>query len=622
MQIKLMKQKLFFTIFFTSILLFSLQAKVSYRYFVDLKNVNNDKLSVKLLPEINLDVVEFCFPAMIPGTYAIYNFGRFVSELKIIAKDGSLMNSIKLDVNRYQIVNAKNIYSISYSVEDSWDTKDTSNIVFEPAGTSFDLERNFIINTHGIFGYFDGMTKDSIEVEITKPVGFYGSTGLSGVEFGVAKDLFHVLDYHELVDSPIMYNLPDTATIDVGGAKVLISVFSPNKKITSPFVVRTIESILKAQQNYLGGTLPVNKYAFLFYFNDVPTMSRSSGALEHSYSSMYVLPEMDSISLEQTIKDVAAHEFFHIVTPLNIHSYEVGDFNFSKPQMSMHLWMYEGMTEYAAHHVQVKEALISVDEYLQNIQEKMLESQDNFNDTLAFTLLSKLCLDKYKSQYNNVYAKGALIGMCLDILLREESQGRYGTQSLMKDLSKKYGKNNSFVDKDLFTEIEKLTSKEIRFFLDTYVAGNKKLPYEQIFRKCGILYSYKKIENEISLGGIEIGYNPVTSRLLVLSTVDQNLFGKKMGYKENDELVSFNGTKLNISNVKDIIIGFLTTAKEGDKCEVEVSRKNKMGKEKVKKLKAKVIRCSTVYRNDLKIDTNATDKEINTFKSWLGLSDE
>lgn len=72
----------------------------------------------------------------------------------------------------------------------------------------------------------------------------------------------------------------------------------------------------------------------------------------------------------------------------------------------MHLWMYEGMTEYAAHHVQVKEALISVDEYLQNIQEKMLESQDNFNDTLAFTLLSKLCLDKYKSQYNNVYAKG------------------------------------------------------------------------------------------------------------------------------------------------------------------------------------------------------------------------
>lgn len=53
-----------------------------------------------------------------------------------------------------------------------------------------------------------------------------------------------------------------------------------------------------------------------------------------------------------------------------------------------------------------------------------------------------------------------------------------------------------------------------------------------------------------------------------------------MGYKENDELVSFNGTKLNISNVKDIIIGFLTTAKEGDKCEVEVSRKTKWAKRK------------------------------------------
>lgn len=74
--------------------------------------------------------------------------------------------------------------------------------------------------------------------------------------------------------------------------------------------------MLIAQKDYLGGELPVEKYAFLFYFMSGSSLSGSSGALEHSYSSFYVLPEYDSLSMQQQLRDVAAHEFFHIVTPL------------------------------------------------------------------------------------------------------------------------------------------------------------------------------------------------------------------------------------------------------------------------------------------------------------------
>jgi len=41
----------------------------------------------------------------------------------------------------------------------------------------------------------------------------------------------------------------------------------------------------------------------------------------------------------------------------------------------------------------------------------------------------------YKDQYINVYQKGALIGMCIDILMREASNGNRGILSLMKELS-------------------------------------------------------------------------------------------------------------------------------------------------------------------------------------------
>jgi predicted metalloprotease with PDZ domain len=39
----------------------------------------------------------------------------------------------------------------------------------------------------------------------------------------------------------------------------------------------------------------------------------------------------------------------------------------------------------------------------------------------------------YKDQYINVYQKGSLIGMCLDIIIREK-QGRKGILDLMQNL--------------------------------------------------------------------------------------------------------------------------------------------------------------------------------------------
>jgi predicted metalloprotease with PDZ domain len=89
--------------------------------------------------------------------------------------------------------------------------------------------------------------------------------------------------------------------------------------------------------NILGGELPIDKYAFLFYFTDKPSLSGASGALEHSYSSFYFLPEADTSAIAQEVRDVAAHEFFHIVTPLSIHSKEIGEFDFNNPKMSKHL---------------------------------------------------------------------------------------------------------------------------------------------------------------------------------------------------------------------------------------------------------------------------------------------
>ncbi len=598
----------------------------NYRYYINLTKVVNDKISVQLTPPtITQNEIEFSFPAMVPGTYEVYNFGRFISNFKVTGKNGAVIKVTKSDANTYKISPATAIDKITYDVDDTWDKTDLPDtkdkIVFEPGGTNFEDGKNFAINTHSMFGFIRGMLNKNFILEFEKPKGFYPATGLSDIQLGDTKDVISVFDYHDLVDSPIMYSLPDTSTVLVANTKVLVANYSPNKKINARYIASTLKELLNAQKDFLGGELPVSKYAFLFYFIDRATLSGASGALEHSYSSFYVLPEYDSTSLQQEIRDVSAHEFFHIVTPLNIHSKEIGDFDFSNPKMSEHLWLYEGMTEYSAHLAQTKGGITDIDKLISTMMQKYDNSITSYNDTMSFTYMSKHVLEeKIHTQYSNVYEKGAVIGMCLDILLRHYSDGKYGTQNLMKDLATKYGKHKSFNDEDLFNDIEKFTYPEIGAFLRKYVAGTTPLPMAEVLDKIGIDFSKETITYEFSLGNADLNYNETTNRLYVESIDNLDEFGKALGFKKGDELSRINGKEIKIESLKEMINNYYETLKEGDKVTIEIYRpKGKKGKYKIKELSAVAKKMKTVRKNQIGLKKQLSDKQKQTLRAWVGL---
>lgn len=597
-----------------------------FRYLVDLTKVNNDKISVQLImPDLPQTVLDFAFPAMVPGTYEVYDFGRFISNLKATGKNGATIKVEKIDVNTYRLTPGNLVEKITYDVDDTWDKTDLPNtkekIIFEPGGTNFEADKNFSINTHSMFGYFKGLTARNFVIEFTKPKGFYPSTGLSDIKLGETKDVISVFDYHDLVDGPIMYTQPDTTSVMVAKTKVLVSVYSPNKKINSRFIASTLRELLNVQKDYLGGELPVSKYAFLFYFMDKPSLSGSAGALEHSYSSFYTLQEFDSTSIQQQIRDVAAHEFFHIVTPLNIHSKEIGEFDFNFPQMSRHLWLYEGMTEYAAHHAQAKGGITDLDQLLNTMMEKYQNSIDRFNDTMSFTYMSKHVLEeRIHTQYGNVYEKGAVIGMCLDILLRHYSEGKYGTQNLMKDLATKYGKNKSFNDEDLFHDIERFTYPEIAEFLRQHVSGTRPLPMKEVMNKIGLEFEKEKVSYDFTFGGPSLNYNESTRRLFVDGIEDMDEFGKALGYKIGDEIYKLNGKEMVIEQAKDVVSEYYKSLKEGDKVIIEVYRpKRRKGKFKKIELTAVARKVKVVRYNQLSLMKDVTEEQGATLKSWMGL---
>lgn len=589
----------------------------SYRFSIDLTKISGDKLPVELFtPAISSDNIVYNMPAIVPGTYEISDYGRFLSEFKAYDKNGNKLKANQLDKNRWQILDAKQLYRITYRVEDTWDTEQDGEAIFEPGGTNFQADSNFVLNTFGLCGYFDGMKTTPFELHIRHPEKFYGATSLRGAH-GRQLDTLHAPDYMDLADSPVMYCVPDTAHIAVGGCDVLLALYSPNHLCSAPVLADTLRDLLAQQQAYLGGTLPVDRYTFLIYLSPDGYKSGSIGALEHSYSSMYCFPEMMPYYIGPRMRDICAHEFFHIVTPLNIHSEEIGDFNYNTPKMSQHLWLYEGLTEYAAGLMQVKYGHENTEGFLEWVTTK-INGAEKYNNTLPFTEMSKGVLDVYKNQYANVYQKGALIGLCLDLKLRKLSDGQYGVQELMRDLAKAYGKNKSFKDDELIPHIVKLTYPEIGDFFKRYVQGSEPLPLAEVLGYAGITYNEKNKELVLTpLGGMEAVFDMETEAMLLIDIGKKNAFGYKMDYREGDRIMAVNGIK--VKTVKDIekIQELLKNAHAGMKMKVEVLRKDDTGNMYSTMLKGKLEYVDSVQQLSLGLTEKPDATQLRIRKAWI-----
>lgn len=591
------------------------QKPKGYQYSIDLNNSSDDKFWVELVtPAIKSNSIVFHLPKTVPGTYSNDDYGHFANELKAFDSKGNELTVTRVDANSWQIDNAKKLAKVTYKVDDTFDDRTRKEKVFEPTGSSVQHDTAYVMNTYTVMGYFTGMEELPYTLTVKHKPDFYGSTAMKDADDASDKDVFTSLNYHEMADNPIMYTRPDTTTIKVGGADILISVYSPNKLITSQFLATRLDSLTRAQVQYLGGKLPVNKYAYLIYLFDKQPISNASGALEHSYSSLYSLGESNPEAFAQNFKDVAAHEFFHILTPLSVHAEEIQYFDFTDPKMSEHLWLYEGSTEYHAHKAQLQAKLISVDRFLSVMGTKITSSRLQFNDTLPFTFMSKNVLDTaYEKQYGNVYQKGALINLCLDVKLRQLSGGKYGLIDLIKDLSAKYGKGKPFKDADLFPVIGKLTYPEIQQFLQTYVGGNTPLPLEEIFNATGIRWTKDTTVQVFSFGGFRAR---AAGNSVYFSMVTPDDFGRKMGYQQGDTVVSVNGTAVTPKNFGAVTAKIAATAKPGDELSMEVIR-TVNGKSEHVTLQQPIQFVPQKRYNILKLDGNATSAQVALRNAWF-----
>lgn len=466
------------------------ESALGYHYFLNLKALQTDKLQVTLeIDRLDQDVVAYCFPKIVPGIYGVMNFGQYISSLEAIDDNGKPLEVRKIDENCWEISGAKRLERITYQVDDAWEEFDISQQkgFYRSAASSF-KEDVFVINNNCLFGYFKGEEDWPVHLVVERPDHLYGATSLNKKKGQAAadKDIFTASDYHQLVDNPILYAVPDTTLIHLPEIEVEVACYSNSGEKLSKEIAKFIEPLLKNQSIYLGGQLPVSKYTFLIYHHFDPELNGYAGdGLEHSYSTLilYCMPK-DLEILRQSTYQIASHEFFHILMPLGLHSHEIADYDFNDPKFSKHLWLYEGMTEYFTIHMPIKNGIQTLPDFVKTLERKIKAMQE-YDNTIPLTELSADAMNR-QDQYYNVYLKGALLNLCLDIELRELSKGAYGVQNLVFDLIQEYGRDKPFADDDLFGEIVKTTGfPKVDGFIDRYISGSDPLPLEEQLHKVG-----------------------------------------------------------------------------------------------------------------------------------------
>ncbi|WP_207632439.1 M61 family metallopeptidase [Foetidibacter luteolus] len=598
-----------------SIISVNITAQV-YRYSADIKNINNDKVSVQLLaPAIKEQEIVYSFPRVIPGSYSEKNYGKYIDDFKALDANGKKLKVNRLNPNQYSISNAAALHSITYQVNDTWDKTDR-DFIFQPGGTNIEAGKNVVMNNFAFYGYLEGYKNLPFEVTVTKPAEFYASTHLSVDRSNAETNILKADNYVELADNPVFFSRPDTTSIIAGSTAIQVTVVSATGKVTSSQVAGYIRPMAFALQKFFNG-LPVSSYNFLFYFEDPdnPVVGKKDygghGALEHNYSSLYFLPEIAyEPQLKSMVNNVSSHEFLHILTPLNLHSREIDDFDFMNPKMSKHLWLYEGVTEYFSDLVQLQNKLVTEEKFLEEIRKKIKQAE-KYGSFSMTEMSAKVLTNEYKDKYGSVYNKGALIAFMLDILIREKTNGDKDLKQVVQHLAARYGPGKPFDDETFFDDFIAASHPAAKAFIENYIAGSEPLPYKAYLEKLGYIYEpLKKIDGMI-IGSMALKYDEENSSF-VFTQVDKD---NALGIKNNDAFVAADGVAITSDNIDEVWDTYFSNNISKAEAEFTVRRN---GEEKI--LKGRLYKGYRNKENYLVVNDKPTAEQKKLHEQYVQLN--
>lgn len=457
------------------------------------------RLTVEM-PQV-AEAIDFQMPRWSPGRYAVFDFAKNVQEVRATTFcappafcDAAQLPVTRLDTQTWRVFpNKAQSVALSYKV-----------FANDLSGTFSQLDaRHANFNGGSIFMYVVGHKQDPVRLSIDAPAGW---RIVNAATEGADQRVWQFPNYDILIDTPTEI-APDFTVdefkVDGKTYRVMVHSFGEEKN-QRPALVQQIEKVVRTQ-TALMGTPDYNSYLFMMHFD--PTAPRGDG-MEHLASTQIVSrsPLGDKDSLADAV-DTASHEFFHVWNVKRLRPVELGPWDFTRPVNTRSLWIAEGLTNYYGNLMQRRAGILADEPYLRTLTRAISFVENAPGNRLASaeeaSLIASFIDRTPHYQRTNLaettvsyYAKGEVIGIVLDLLMRGKSGGRASLDDVMRRMYEEfyvrspqttyYLRGRGYTGADFERAVSQAAGTDMSEFFARHVRGTEALPYDEAFAHVGL----------------------------------------------------------------------------------------------------------------------------------------
>lgn len=562
----------------------------SIHYAISVASTVGHLFNLKLkISQPNKNGQRLSLPAWIPGSYMVRDFAKNIVSIKAMDENGSHIALHKLDKQTWQADTVDGPLTIHYQVY-AFD--------LSVRGAYINDEIAFFNGTN-VFLAVEGQTTQSCALSITKPQQtelshWKVATTMPSVscQTNVFGD-YQANNYNELIDHPVLIGEFDVLPFSAGEVNFEL-ILAGGHQADTQRMVKDLTTICDHHIKFFGHPAPIERYQFITLLTD-----NAFGGLEHVSSTalMYSRNDLPSMADDSTMSDgyrvflsLCSHEFFHTWHVKRIKPKELFDATLDSEKYTEQLWIYEGFTSYYDDLSLLRCGLLDPQQYLkiaaQNIT-RLIRNQGRLKQSItesSFYAWTKF----YKQDEGSInhivsyYNKGAVLAMCLDLLIRLESQHRHSLDKVMHYLWSQHGKPNIPTDIDT---VQKIIKSELHLDLEDYfqraLYSTEELPYAELLAKFGIELLQFNRESLEDKGGeapktplkIDFGAQIKACEIgIEVTQVSQGSSAYQAGLQAGDRAIALGQWQLSKDNVKSL----LNNLKLGQKQTITILRDKKL----------------------------------------------
>jgi len=346
-------------------------------------------------------------------------------------------------------------------------------------------------------------------------------------------------NYDRLADSPCELGQFAESDFEQDGAKYRVVIDANAADYDAAKIVSSLKKITAAETAWMQDR-PFDTYVFIYHFPRGP----AGGGMEHAYGTA-IDHSANDLKEMRGLESVSAHEFFHLWNVKRIRPQSLDPIDYTHENYTRALWFSEGVTSTVGDIALLKAGLMQPTDYLQRLSSAIssLQSRPARLTQSAEESSLETWFDKYPTYHSpdrsiSYYNKGEILGVLLDLKIREDSHGRYSLRDLFQKMNRDYAKPGKFFpDSDgVCEEAEKLTGTDLRSFFEKYVAGTEELPYNEILATVGFI-----LEQQTHSVG-DPGF--IAARNFTPPVVIQEVYGEPArgaGLREGDAIIAIDG---------------------------------------------------------------------------------